>query len=142
MVVSTIDWDLLRYRSEGYFDDAVLIKAEDIIINELKETYPPVRIGFFCDYKDPKDTSQRTGMVISFDDDHVVVTKDGMPYAIHRLQVLPKEEIKEVKRKEWSFNFDCRCPKCGSKMIENKKHIECGKFNCDYIKKYKNERSS
>lgn len=30
-----------------------------------------------------------------------------------------------------------RCPRCGGRMIENRKYIECSERHCDYILKTK-----
>lgn len=33
------------------------------------------------------------------------------------------------------------CPRCGSRMIENAKYIECGALRCDFVYKVKSNES-
>ncbi len=43
----------------------------------------------------------------------------------------PKCKIPEER--PWKLTGE-RCPRCGDRMIENRKYIECGAMHCTYIK--------
>lgn len=41
-----------------------------------------------------------------------------------------------MENRNW-VTYPGKCPKCGDRMIENKKYIECSAMHCTYILKVK-----